>query len=68
MLVHVSSDDVVLKYVSSSNLLSLVCTEIGMHYMLTISEEKITIFPIFFPFLIGSKTFILVCVHVIVLS
>jgi len=36
MLIRVSSDDVVPKYVSSSNPLLLVFTEVGMHYTLLV--------------------------------
>lgn len=39
-VIHVSSDDVVLKYVSSSNLLLLVFTEVGMRYALLVRIRR----------------------------
>lgn len=47
MLIHVSSDAVVLKYVSGSNLLLLVFTEVW-NALYTISEDEIMIFGISF--------------------
>lgn len=58
MLIHVSSDDVVLKYVSGSNLLLLVYTEVW-NALYTISEDKIVIFALSFLFLLRSIKFML---------